>query len=624
MMKLRLAGAALALGAMLTFSGTGSAQVPDWPGVFDLTTVHHLNIQTLQPGTPDPLADADCFTHDDTQWPLVQQDTTFTYEVPAKLWADGEPYICVSLRRKSADPLGDPGDPKVSLKLDMNEIVPGTRWHGLRKLSLENGDDMNTMVEGVAWQLHKLAADAAGTAADFTPGLVSWVTVAVNGTEYGIYVNVEQRDKSFVQNRSIWDADHTWLYKMGEAFELVLSPGELGLDSPTQTTLCYPPFESETPCATPDEATLETQLDALIDMDVMLTKGAVEAFIVSPDGMFSKGTNYYYFDWDAPVPPNPETLKRRFLPWDLDTVFTDVNESIYCNDLGTGCDESPMQEIILGHPSFGPQYQRIMCELLAGPFQTSTLTSLVTDVETLISAPLKADPNNNLGAPEDVDLAFNSLRQYLTDRITNVDAQLTCSACTADIHCDDGNECTDDVCDLDTGFCMPPANNTNPCDDGGTCTTDDVCSDGVCTGTSLCVSGSICDADADMCVSEPVYEEFTEAQAGSTTTSLTISTPVGTVQDDLLIAVVTTDGDESASLAPPAGQGWSSASGGSSRAPRSRPPTPGPGRGARKPTATSCASRGTTPWCRSTSRPWARGATRAPPPRPSPRLPQAR
>ena len=39
------------------------------------------------------------------------------------------------------------------------------------------------------------------------------MTLAVNGTEYGIYVNVEQRDKSFLQNRSIWDAAHTWIYK---------------------------------------------------------------------------------------------------------------------------------------------------------------------------------------------------------------------------------------------------------------------------------------------------------------------------------------------------------------------------------------------------------------------------
>jgi prepilin-type N-terminal cleavage/methylation domain-containing protein len=52
------------------------------------------------------------------------------------------------------------------------------------------------------------------------------------------------------------------------------------------------------------------------------------------------------------------------------------------------------------------------------------------------------------------------------------------------------------------------------------------------------------------------YREFTEAKAGSDTTSITIDTPSGTSQDDLLIAAVATDGDTSSSLAPPDGEGW--------------------------------------------------------------------
>ena len=49
------------------------------------------------------------------------------------------------------------------------------------------------------------------------------------------------------------------------------------------------------------------------------------------------------------------------------------------------------------------------------------------------------------------------------------------------------------------------------------------------------------------------YEEFTEAQVGSNTTSITISTPSGTSEDDLLIAVVATDGNKSTSLSAPSG-----------------------------------------------------------------------
>jgi len=58
-------------------------------------------------------------------------------------------------------------------------------------------------------------------------------------------------------------------------------------------------------------------------------------------------------------------------------------------------------------------------------------------------------------------------------------------------------------------------------------------------------------------LSGPAYREFTEAKLDSDGTSLTISTPSGAVEDSLLIAAIATDGDTTASLAPPAGEGWS-------------------------------------------------------------------
>ncbi|MCH8267289.1 MAG: CotH kinase family protein [Acidobacteria bacterium] len=275
--------AVFGLGAGL--SNEAAAQVQDWPLVFDPTVVHHLNLSTMAP------ADTTCVGPEDpAAWTAIQQDATFTVETPALFWPDSEAgsKLCVSLRRKSADPLGPPLDPKVSLKIDFNQLLPGQRWHLLRKLSLENGDDVNTAAEGAAWQLQQLAANATTAPADMTPGLASWVTVAVNGTEYGIYVNVEQRDKSFLQNRGIFDSSATWIYKVGDFHELVTSP--LGVDSPTQTNLCYSPFEPVT-CSTPDDATLASDLNSQIDMDVMLAQGDVETFLAAKDGLSSKGRN---------------------------------------------------------------------------------------------------------------------------------------------------------------------------------------------------------------------------------------------------------------------------------------------------------------------------------------------
>ncbi len=53
---------------------------------------------------------------------------------------------------------------------------------------------------------------------------------------------------------------------------------------------------------------------------------------------------------------------------------------------------------------------------------------------------------------------------------------------SAPLNVDDGNGCTDDSCDPDTGAVH--ANNTASCDDGSVCTTSDSCAGGACVGSA--------------------------------------------------------------------------------------------------------------------------------------------
>ncbi|MCX4239670.1 MYXO-CTERM sorting domain-containing protein [Paraliomyxa miuraensis] len=80
-----------------------------------------------------------------------------------------------------------------------------------------------------------------------------------------------------------------------------------------------------------------------------------------------------------------------------------------------------------------------------------------------------------------------------------------CGGTTVD--CDDGNVCTDNFCQLGSGCAL--ALNTNPCDDGDPCTENDVCGMGMCSGSALdCDDGNVCTAescDAVMgCINEPI------------------------------------------------------------------------------------------------------------------------
>lgn len=77
-----------------------------------------------------------------------------------------------------------------------------------------------------------------------------------------------------------------------------------------------------------------------------------------------------------------------------------------------------------------------------------------------------------------------------------------CEFCVADEDCDDGNDCTDNVCHV--GRCQTTTN-TGPCDDGLFCNGADACSNGICsihagdpcTGGPECTDA--CDEFADTC-----------------------------------------------------------------------------------------------------------------------------
>ena len=128
---------------------------------------------------------------------------SLSIEVPAFFYEEGGTPILVSVRRKSGDPLGEaPGFTKVSLKIDINDFVNGQSWHGLKKLSLENGDDNDVVSEGMAWQLERLASGTQGYG--YPVGYFAWVTLFINGVDTGVYVNVEQPDKRFLENRLLY------------------------------------------------------------------------------------------------------------------------------------------------------------------------------------------------------------------------------------------------------------------------------------------------------------------------------------------------------------------------------------------------------------------------------------
>ena len=413
----------VSLSMALLCASAQAQSVPDWPDLYDPFSLYSLHVETVN------AADFD----------LIRNDTTYDIEVPAWFWAGDEEPILVSIRRKSASALPNELDPnkKVSYKIDINEYhddpddvdicvdVPGitqgcvSKWKSVKKLSLENGDDQDVAQEGVAWYLHRLAAESG---LQYETGLASWVKLYINGQYQGVYVNVEQPDKQFLKNRDMWEPiGDTWLTKMSDRYDPEPKQGpedESGIPSPTSEALCFAPFLGKGKCPTPSD--FKDQLNERINMEGMLTFGAVSAFHYSPDDLFSNSKNFYYVDQGDGLDPN---WKRQYLQWDLDSAFgsLDPNISIYRNGRGN-LNQYERALVDDEDDPFREEYNEIVRALVDGDFPIFDAVQLSLDMQafqSLLSSALAEDPNS-----KDAAGSFSTMAEYFPLRIASVRDQL--------------------------------------------------------------------------------------------------------------------------------------------------------------------------------------------------------
>lgn len=383
------------------------ADEPGWPEIFDPFVLRTFNL-----------------VMDPQDWNTIRYDTTNEIEVPAWFSADAETPILVSVRHKSSRALPSESNPvKIGIKIDINEFQD-QEWHDLVKLSLENGGDISPLAEGLAWNLHERADAYYGAAhlgISYHPGLANWVRLNINGEYIGFYTSVEQRDKRHQQNRELWLKNFTWLYEVDDISAVELEEGDP--HSPTFTALCYEPFwpgsgkgNNAGSCPRPDDATLETELDALIEMNAMLTQGAVDAFTDNDDALLSHGKNFLFADFTH------DGLKRRYYPWDLDSVFRRPNASIYGEVSKRGrVTQSPYQDVILNHPGLRDRYNEIMLALVTppGPLSKVNLHAFLDALLPVVDQAIADDPYIN----ESASSTIGALKSWITARIDSVQTQ---------------------------------------------------------------------------------------------------------------------------------------------------------------------------------------------------------
>lgn len=365
--------------------------------------------------------------------------------------------MLVSIRRKSAMAFPNESNPqKVALKIDLNEFTskdadgnpicdsdhgfsaPCVKsWHGMKKLSLESGDDINVVTEGFAWYLHRLASE--DPAFDYTPGLAAWIRLFITKTRAdgskvetfynGVFVNVERRDKQFLKNHGLWaGSDDTWLYKYSDRWApaIKVAPEDaqgFRVHSPFfLDSLYHEPFQPcdvdtllpAGPCdPLPAGDAFVAALDATVNTEGLIVLGAVSGFLVSGDDLFSKGKNFYHVDYS-----DTASGRREYLQWDLDSAMAALktDRSIYRQ---ANKRNGEYEAAILGNAVLRERYSTTMRALLEGPLAEQGLLGDLDAFQALLGAALDADPYSPAGSG-----FFDSMRSWVHDRTAFVRGEL--------------------------------------------------------------------------------------------------------------------------------------------------------------------------------------------------------
>lgn len=218
---------------------------------------------------------------------------------PATITIDGVTTSNVGVRKKGN--LGSLSTTRPGLKVKANEYVMGQKIASLKQLTLNNNHQDPTLIsQCLGYSLFRAAGVPAPRCA--------FAHVKVNGTDLGIYSNVESIRDQFLTRNFGTDTGH--VYESGGDFAL----GQTGGFQPKDTTDCADVDAVASAAAAPD-AQFPSRIDAVVDVEEMLKFWALEVVTSHWDGYANNRNNYLVYH-------DPTTDKFSFIPWGTDALFS--------------------------------------------------------------------------------------------------------------------------------------------------------------------------------------------------------------------------------------------------------------------------------------------------------------
>ena len=281
-------------------------------------------------------------------------------------------------------------NPKMQFVISFNEVNKDGRFRGLRKLVLDMPRNDRTFIrQRLALSLLRdlgLPAQCANNA-----------LLEINGTYYGLYANLENMDKEYVQR----------IFPKDDDGDLWKSGNELKTNEDTSS------HSRRNALFTAEDA---QDVDALVDLQATLTEWAAEALMPDGDGYFAGTQNFYLYD-------HP---KRGFqwLAFDLDGAFDFIPYDSDPLFYRFAPQKGLHWRVVLSDPAWQAAFVARLGELLK-KYDVSALRQRIDTWSAQVHEAAEHDPHRPFTMEEN-GWARSGLKSFLTKRRDFVSDYVAC------------------------------------------------------------------------------------------------------------------------------------------------------------------------------------------------------
>ena len=318
----------------------------------------------------------------------------------ATITADGKVYKDVAVHVKGAAGSTRGVDDKPALTLSFGKFTPDQKFHGLRKIHLNNSvQDGSYMTEILCGEMFR----AVGVPA--TRG--THALVEMNGRKLGLYVLKEGFSKDFLAMH-FKNPDGN-LYDGGFLREIT---DPLNLESGDEESNWADLKALAAAAQEPDNSKRWDRLQKTLDVDRFVNYLVLEAITWDWDGYMMNRNNYRVFH-------DLERDRMVFFPHGMDQMFWEVNGPMIPNMNGM------VANAFMRTAEGRRLYRQRFSEIYTNVFQVPVLTNRVAQLaKTITSALATIDPN----AARDYQGQANRIRDLIVARAASLEKQLNTPA----------------------------------------------------------------------------------------------------------------------------------------------------------------------------------------------------